>query len=52
MGLMTQKNNLGPLTQNPYNVWDLCPAPVIIRLLRSYIYIGYRYITCIILSRA
>ena len=27
MGLVTQTNNLGPLTQKPYDVWDLCPAP-------------------------
>ena len=27
MGLVTQKNNLGPLTLNSYDVWDLCPAP-------------------------
>ena len=27
MELLTQKNNLGHLTQNLYDVWDLCPAP-------------------------
>ena len=31
MGLVTQKNNLGPLTPNSYDVWDLCHAPKICR---------------------
>ena len=43
MGLVTQKNNLGPLTPNSYDVWDLCPAPSGSGLWLDYSFLVYSH---------